>query len=226
MCPVGSSSRIRARKGSQVILGTGASVGLEGGRKVVKTARGQRLCQSPTVPLKTCGAPRKTQTPFPPESNFILGDQASDVTSSVSPHLYGKSTLSGLSHKGAWGGGPLPGRSQHVVALKLAYCVIMCHHTLPLQLPPPQLVPCLHFCPRPFIAAFPGQLACLVRPSIILTGTPEKCPPVCLTLSLSSCGSSARSPSPRPPIHLRLFYILKGYLSCAFGNARTFSRSW
>lgn len=87
-----------------MIPGTGASVVLEGGRKVLKTTRGQHLCQSPTVPLKTCGAPRRAQDPFPPESNFILGDQASDVTSSVSPHLHGKSTLSGLSHKEGWGG--------------------------------------------------------------------------------------------------------------------------
>lgn len=62
MCPVSSGSSVCARKGSQVIPGTGPSFGLQGDKKVLKTARGSAFIKVLLVPFKAYGTPWKAQT--------------------------------------------------------------------------------------------------------------------------------------------------------------------
>lgn len=67
MCPLGSSSRVRAREGSQVIPGTGASVGLEGGRKSFEDYQGAEPLSKSHRAIENLWGTTESSGPLSPE---------------------------------------------------------------------------------------------------------------------------------------------------------------
>lgn len=189
------------------MLRAGASFGLESDKKVLKTARwGTASVEVPPVRCKTRKTPRGAQAPFSSQSNSILGDQASDATSVCLPICTGRASCRSSVTGGLGWHHRLKGLSM-LVPLKLH---LLCSHvsvSCPWCALPQWIVSCLPFCSCSFLDASLEQLACLTRLQCHPHWNPETCPPTLLTnpLFLSSCTSSARFPSPRSPIDLRLF---------------------